>query len=297
MKVHSRGGVGVFTDYRENIVVDCDNSVLRWKASSSKLRRDWFHSEVQKAFPEGLPQIASENSEDALSWNVFRSLHFAKKLQLILDLVAIDTEVEAIYFWGRDPDKESPETDREIQQALNEMEPWGRIGRRQQTETDVILRGRRHLIMVESKLGEPSKKIRAWSRGRPGVPPDYIHFVQGMQRKLFTDQFDYNRDGNRFYQLFRNYILGAALSERWNIEFSLAAIVNSLNTNSNGRTHEEEFRAFKSLLIEPANAVFLSWQQVWESLRDEPELASLQEWLLRNPCLNPSKVEPQAQGK
>jgi hypothetical protein len=47
-----------------------------------------------------------------------------------------------------------------IGRALQEVEP--RKG--YQTETDVILKGRRYLVVVESKLGKPGVQIRPWAR-------------------------------------------------------------------------------------------------------------------------------------
>lgn len=67
MKVQSKGGVYVYTDYRENIIVDLDHSILRWKADKDRLRPSWFAPEVQEQFPRGLAKIGSQHSEDALT--------------------------------------------------------------------------------------------------------------------------------------------------------------------------------------------------------------------------------------
>jgi hypothetical protein len=165
------------------------------------------------------------------------------------------------------------------------MEPWGKDGIKQQTETDVILRGKHHLIMVECKLGKPSEMVRAWRRSRPGMRSQYKDFVKELDVNLFSDSFDFEKDGNRFYQLFRNYLLGAALSLKWDIDFSLLAIVNSLNTNLAGRNHAEEFGCFQSLLRDPSNVLLITWQIIWNRLRYEAGLGALQDWLLNYPLL------------
>ena len=52
----------------------------------------------------------------------------------------------------------------EIGQALNRIEPWRKLGGRFQSETDVILKGRRTLVMVDARLGKPGAQIRPWER-------------------------------------------------------------------------------------------------------------------------------------
>ena len=290
MKVCSRGGVGVYTNYRDNMIVDADHPILKWKANkkNERLRPSWFPVWVRSKFPDGFPYIASEQSEDTLSWNLFRSLQLAGKLRFLTDRLGIHSNVEKVYFWQHDADRRTEEIDSEIQGILNEMEPWGRNGRRQQTETDIILRGAHHIVMVESKLGKLDEVVKAWGRGgSPNRPmrSDYPKFMKKLGVKLFRDSFTFEQDGRRFYQLFRNYLLGAVLSNRWDTKFSLLAIVNGLNSNLKGRSHEEEFQTFQCLLEEPGNTFLMTWQQLWRILPDEPELSQLRQWLQGHPLL------------
>ena len=141
MKVCSRGGVGVYTDYRENIIVGADHPVLKWKANkkNERLRPNWFPVWVRSKFPAGFPYIASEHSEDVLSWNLFHSLQLAGKLGLIAEMLNLGMDIETLYFWQDRLDQWNEEIDSEIEGVLDEMEPWGKGGVRQQTETDVIL--------------------------------------------------------------------------------------------------------------------------------------------------------------
>jgi hypothetical protein len=81
MMVSSRGGVPVYTDYKDNIIVDRRNSILAWKANKDRLRPSWFSESLQRDFPRGLPKLGSVHSEDSLTWNVFRTLQQEKQLQ------------------------------------------------------------------------------------------------------------------------------------------------------------------------------------------------------------------------
>ena len=87
---------------------------------------------------------------------------------------------------------------------------------------------------------------------------DYLNFIDKLNVKLFNDDFAFEQDGRRFYQLFRNYLLGVALSVKWNTSFSLLAIVNDLNRNLEGRSHEDEFRCFQSKLVQPSNTFLIT---------------------------------------
>ena len=289
MKIQSKSGVPVHTDYKENVVVDPDNRVLAWKASKDRFPPGQFGPEIEKVHPEGLARIGSQHSEDALSWNLFRSLQLAGKLLLVGDSAAPGEGFEAVCFWGRDAHQGSEQIAPEIRATLNEMEPWGRNGRQQQTETDVMLRGRQYIVMIESKLGKPCKAVEAWCRSRPGMRPEYRAFLERVEEErgqaLFRPAFGYEKDGNRFYQLFRNYLLGAALSLKWKSEFSLLAVVNSLNCNLDGRSHGEEFGSFRTLLAAPRNVFLITWQRIWEGLCSEPGLRPLQMWLSKHPLL------------
>lgn len=277
MKYYSKSGVGIYTDYHENIIVDSAHPILEWKATKKNER-----------LPDGSPYIASQHSEDALSWNVFRSLQQGNKLQLVTDMVAPGIDIDMVYFWQHAAHKRSQEIDPEIQDVLNEIEPWGKNRAKQQTETDVILRGKRDTILIESKLGKPNQMVSAWVRSGPRNRPmrsDYLSFMQKLGVKLFNDSFDFEQDGRRFYQLFRNYVLGAAFSQKWHTGFSVLAIVNSLNSNLKGRTHEEEIQSFQRLLVKPSNVFLTTWQQIWKLLPNEPELLRLRQWLLSHPLL------------
>lgn len=283
--VTSRGGVEVWVNYHRNIIVDNNNPILAWKAEKDKYASYLFPPEVQERFLQGIPRLSSLHSEDALTWNLFRSLHQAHEVHLVTDFLSPSMEVSMLYFWGHSVEESSTEIDPTVQEALNEIEPWGRDGRRQQTETDVMLRGPRDLVMVECKLGVPGKQVKAWTRSRSGMRADYRKFIERFGVRLFNDSFDFEADGNRFYQLFRNYLLGAALSQRWRIKFWLLAIVNSKNTNLNRLPHETEFGYFRSKLVDPLKAVIINWQQVMDVMKAEPQVGKLHSYLASHQLL------------
>jgi hypothetical protein len=162
-------GIKVYDDWRDNIIVDADAPPVVWKA-----KRDTFgtHTSVP-----GQSRLASENSEDALSWNLFRTLEKAGRLDVVSRALGLEDAFQALY-WYRPWDSTEPLS--EISEALNQVEP--RKG--YQTETDIVLKGRRYLVMVESKLGKPGAQIRAWERSSSSpVPATY----QAPLRDILAD--------------------------------------------------------------------------------------------------------------
>jgi hypothetical protein len=286
VKVYSRGGVGVFTDYHENIIINADHPILRWKADKDRLRPTYFSPEVQKEFIRGLPKIGSTHSEDALTWNLFRTLQLNNGIQFVTRLFNSNLDISKVYYWGHDADQCDERIDGDIQDTLNQIEPWGIGGFKQQTETDIILQGKSNIVMVECKLGDPGKNIKAWQRSSMGMRPEYAVFLKKQGLKLFNENFDYERDGNRFYQLFRNYLLGAALSIRWNTEFSLLTIVNEFNTNREGKSHQFELDAFRSTLIKSSNVFMITWQQILKALPKKESFLPIWEYMGKHPLLS-----------
>lgn len=63
--VLSETGVRVFEDFRDNLIIDRDDPVIMEQGNR------WRY---KKGLVQGLSYLGSENSEDAITWNVFRTL-------------------------------------------------------------------------------------------------------------------------------------------------------------------------------------------------------------------------------
>jgi hypothetical protein len=122
-------GVKVFTDYRDNIIIDKDSKVLSNKAV---LPREKY----QRGNVKGLVRLGSENSEDAKTWNLFRSLELNKQFDLYYRIIGVRDKATSLLFWGMDSD--TGEFDLLLKEVLDEIEPPN-LWRIQQTEPDVII--------------------------------------------------------------------------------------------------------------------------------------------------------------
>lgn len=69
----------VVGDFRERILIDPDNPILTFKAS-----RDRYTNLPSQRKYAGLPYLGSRTSEDALTWNVSRSLQKTNSLSIML---------------------------------------------------------------------------------------------------------------------------------------------------------------------------------------------------------------------
>ena len=141
-------------------------------------------------------RLGYENSEDAVSWNVFRSLQEAGQLSraaLVLAGVERDSEPE-LMLWGRRIDLDTTAPTPEIQQALDTLEPT----HAQQTEPDVVLRvpdwG---WIFIEAKLSSPTStyagkpaKLKAWRQRYADPMPGLFDAtaLESADPKTFPEQ-------------------------------------------------------------------------------------------------------------
>lgn len=141
-------------------------------------------------------RLGHENSEDAVSWNVFRSLQEAGQLKLAVQVLAgveIDREPELI-LWGRRVHRSHTAPAPEIERALDELEP----AFTQQTEPDIVLRvpdwG---WIFIEAKFSSPtstytgrSHKLEAWIERYAADFPGIFNraALAGAKPKAFPEQ-------------------------------------------------------------------------------------------------------------
>ncbi|MEE8432407.1 MAG: hypothetical protein V3S16_14260 [Candidatus Desulfatibia sp.] len=63
--IYSDSGVKVFVDFKDNLIVDPDDPIIASQAIN------WRYS---KGIVKGLSYLGSKNSEDAMTWNIFKTL-------------------------------------------------------------------------------------------------------------------------------------------------------------------------------------------------------------------------------
>lgn len=245
-------GVKVFIDYRDNIIIDKDNRVL---ANKAVLPRERY----SKGKVKDLVRFGSENSEDAKTWNLFRSLELNKQFDLYYKIIGVRDKAAKVLFWGMDSN--TGEFNSLLKEVLDEIEPPN-LWRIQQTEPDVIIIGEKTVIFNESKLGKNGTQIDAWNR-KDLFEKKHERYKKNAEpyfKSKFIDNFA--EEGRRYYQLLRNLIIGQAFANRLGKQFHLAALVNSKNKAKSGLTHNEEFNNFSLLLNDASYCHFMTWDQL-----------------------------------
>lgn len=99
--VRSDTGVRVFVDFRDNLIVDKDDPSVNGHGDKSRYRKGLVH---------GLSYLGSENSEDAITWNVFRTLMkspvskwFSHIFPMINNMTVQEYENTDFFFWKEFP--------------------------------------------------------------------------------------------------------------------------------------------------------------------------------------------------
>ena len=250
--VIGESGVKVFVHYRDNIIIDQDNPALKKKASCP--REKYSRGKVK-----GLSRLGSENSEDAKSWNLFRTLQLQNDIQDYYALIRVQDELKDLLFWGLNT--ETGELDGVLKSILDEIEPPP-LWKVQQTEPDIIVIGRKTIIFNECKLRESEEKIDAWNK--KGAFTSKHELYKSNAKPFFKQVFieNFELEARRYYQLMRNYIIGEHFAHRLNKVFHLAALVSRKNKARSGLSHEEEFRKFCSYLFDSSRCHFLTWEQM-----------------------------------
>jgi len=155
----------VARDYRTEIIVDWDNTILACRANKERYTRPNQHA--------GLPYLSSPCSEDAITWNAFRSFQKADSLDIITDKLGIG-EPRGLLLWAMAPElggynaiPKSPElgsVNAKLQYItgilLRNLEG---ILPGQITEPDVIILGTTGVAVgVACKLSEPEEAKHLW---------------------------------------------------------------------------------------------------------------------------------------
>lgn len=248
--VISDTGVKVYIDYKDNIIIDKDSKVLETKAD--KKREEYSRGRVK-----GLKRFGSENSEDAKTWNLFRTLELKNRINEYYEKLGIKDKTQKVLFWGMDSN--TAVFDKELKSVLDEIEPpnlWV-----QQTEPDVIIIGGETVIFNESKIGAEGNTIDAWNR--KNTFEDKHELYKGNAKRYFIDSFidQFQVEGRRYYQLLRNHIIGKRFADRLGKDFYLVALVSDKNKAKSGLSHKEELDKFISFLKDPTHCHLLTWSQ------------------------------------
>jgi hypothetical protein len=253
----------VVPDYRERILVDQGSPILAFKAS-----RDRFTSDKHP----GWPYLGSRNSEDALTWNVFRSLQLAGRLDLAADVFGL-SEPTGLLLWGLAPENKDENLQYDVGEMLRSVD--GKRGG-QITEPDVILVGLEEAAFIECKLGELDKP-RSWWAGTGRRWEDY--------RKELPELLKPEVDVKPIYQLVRMAFYAVKLGYKLDLQPVLVSLSNQANWTTGTRPLASLWEEFvESIGSVDIRCVSAHWQDIERKCEDSG-LDELIDYLAHHPCL------------
>jgi hypothetical protein len=201
-------------DYRKNLIIDINNPILVQKAW-----RDRFSSEGHwKSGYGGVAYLSKEKSEDALTWNVFRSLQLSegKSISSIYKHIFNINAIETILFWGCDLSNHN-----DYQIKLNSLIRFvdGRF-RGTMTEPDLVLITKQEVVFIECKLNNNGQQS-PWKAQSEGSRKRFEHYTSE-----YFPELSEIKDWENIYQLIRNYVYARLLAKVLNKKPLLVPIIN-----------------------------------------------------------------------
>lgn len=174
------------------------------------------------------------------------------------------------------------------------MEPIHRAAQRQHTETDLILRGRRTLVMAEIKLGYKDREITGWQQA---AKSPIVSTYEAPARSLMVAPENWKVTLSRFAQLYKNLILGQCLAGRWSsegtpLDLHLLVVVNGATVEAlpDGatNTYMGEFQTFcGSCSLDRNRLHAATWQELrrWICNQENADLKFIKQRLQAHPLL------------
>ncbi len=154
-------------------------------------------------------RLGSENSEDALSWNVFRSLQEAGCLAQVAELLIGESHAEQprLYLWGIRVDDDSFEPWDLLIAARERFESHLPV-QRPQTEPDIALHlPGRYLVLIEAKFTSPNPVYERGPRKDPqSLTLDELLDIYWDPTLRILDYEKAKRQPRIHYQLWRNMV-------------------------------------------------------------------------------------------
>lgn len=268
----------VWKDYRDNILFDKDNPILAFKAN-----RDRYTNIKNQNEYAGYAQIGSINSEDALTWNVFRGMSELNDYSSIERMLEFPIKNPNILVWLLALNEPSNDLQYFVGKIIREID--GKY-KGQITEPDVIIETENKIIVIECKLGEFGKfPGHLWNTDREDGPQKRYndYFIDNVNPfvSIAKNNIYYLKTT---YQLFRMAFYAYLLGVRKKKEPVLCSLTNNSwwQIERGGNSPETIWKQFCGF-IDNNKLILKSF--FWQDFKFSKE-SKLFEYLLKHECLN-----------
>lgn len=269
-------------DFRKRILVDADNPILAFKANRDR----YCGNRVPEAYA-GLPHLGSVNSEDALTWNVFRFLQKERRLDISAEWLGLDIgRPTALLVWCLAPEIDG--ISGELQFRLGDLiRRSDGVLRGQIGEPDVVILGTEGIAVIECKLGEPKKA------------PSYLwegSSVERIEKRLHRYRRNISELDNvraedimPIYQLVRMAYYAIMLGRIYKLPTAVVSVGNdskwSVEIRKRGKSADQLWNEFCNLA---SQLKILTSKTMWQALTpiiDNKGVGALYPYLSQHPCL------------
>jgi len=273
----------VHKDYKDNILVDKDSPILAMKANRDR----YTDSSPKMEKYLGLPQVGSIYSEDALTWNVFRTLEFNKSFS-VLEPVLGELKNPRTLYWTYAASPEAADLQFIVGDAIRQID--GRFGR-QITEPDIIIATDDRFILIEAKLGRPNvapSHLWAGSVDGPALRASY-YFIKNPHP--FVAKHDEKLYAGACYQLYRMAFYCHLVGSKLKLHPELVSLANektwTMHKPSHGSAQDSWGLFQKEIAPGKLDIRACFWQQIRTCIQQnkKPGLAPLRERLENHICL------------
>lgn len=214
-------------------------------------------------------RIARDNSEDAVTWNVFRFLERQELLLPFLSRLAGKSlrDAQTIY-WSHD------RATRETWQLLSDARKAFGESTRGGSEPDLIILTDQILFVIEAKLAAPNNP----KHSRSNRPKKYVSGGNGWWNRVFAPGLDYGdiAEKDKKYQLMRFWLLGTWMAKQLDRDFMLLNLVREISEK------EIECR-FRQYLHTDMTGQFrrLSWDGIFKFILSDAQEGPEKERIIR----------------
>ena len=205
-------------------------------------------------------RMAHDNSEDAVTWNVFRFLARSRLLGRVLtSLTEHEQKVTQIIYWAYSPDEDGVWD--WLRKARQEFELVPSRG----SEPDMIVTTSRAVFFIEAKLTAGNKTLPP---PKADISWKYKAGGDSWFNQVFASDFDTVAVRAKKYEFMRFWLLGSWIAKEQDLEFYLVNLVRSQAE----RNIENEFCPHIRS-IDGRRFMRLSWERIFsEVLRSEAEI-------------------------
>lgn len=195
-------------------------------------------------------RIARDNSEDAVTWNVYRFLEKKGLVKpLIKKTIGTDQDNPELIYWSYS------QTEKCGWGELNQSRDEFGESQRRSTEPDIIITTGQSLFFIEAKL-------KSGNKTEPSHPEDHKKYETGGQNwheRVFNTNYETVAIQDRKYELMRMWLIGTWIAQKTDKDFWLVNLVRK-ECEKNIETE------FKKHIIENSHRNFV--RATWEDIYD-----------------------------